>query len=236
VMIGGFVVSGTRAKKVVIRALGPSMARLGLRGAMLDPNLGLFDSRGVQLSSNDNWTSNRSQIFATGLAPTDSREAAIVATLQPGNYTAVIQGKNGAPGIALFELYDLDAASSQLINLSTRARVMTGENVVIGGFVIGGDQPTKVLVRALGPSLARFGIAGPLSDPILELHAANGTLIFSNDNWRTTQAQQIAATIPPTDARESAIIANLQPGAYTAIVRGKANSVGVALVEVYNLQ
>ena len=203
---------------------------------MTDPVLKLFNSRGVLLSTNDNWTSNRTQILATQLAPTDNRESALIATLSPGNYTAVLESKTNVPGVALFELYDLDIGSSKLINLSTRGRVGTGDAVVIGGFVIGGDQPTKVLIRAIGPSLAQFGIVHPLLDPVLELRGSNGSLIFSNDNWRTTQAQQIQQTIPPTDNRESAIIATLNPGVYTAIVRGKTNTTGVAVVEVYNLQ
>ena len=236
VTIGGFVINGNEAKKVLIRGLGPSLTRAGIAGAMTDPVLKLFNSRGVLLSTNDNWTSNRNQILATQLAPTDNRESALIATLSPGNYTAVLESKTNVPGVALFELYDLDIGSSKLINLSTRGRVGTGDAVVIGGFVIGGDQPTKVLIRAIGPSLAQFGIVHPLLDPVLELRGSNGSLIFSNDNWRTTQAQQIQQTIPPSDNRESAIIATLSPGVYTAIVRGKTNTTGVAVVEVYNLQ
>jgi hypothetical protein len=212
------------------------MTRFGVAGAMTNPVLKLFDARGVLLSTNDNWTSNRAQIMATHLAPDDTRESALVATLAPGSYTAVLSSKTNVPGVALFELYDLDVGSSKLINLSTRGRVGTGEAVVIGGFVIGGDQPTKVLIRAVGPSLAPFGIVHPLLDPVLELRGSTGSLIFSNDNWRTTQAQQIEQTIPPSDNRECAIIATLQPGLYTAIVRGKNNTTGVAVVEVYNLQ
>ncbi len=236
VTIGGFVINGNVAKKVLIRGLGPSLTRFGVTGAMTDPVLRLFNSRGVLLSINDNWTSNRTQILATHLAPSDNRESALLATLSPGNYTAILASKTNVPGVALFELYDLDVGSSKLINLSTRGRVGTGDAVVIGGFVIGGDQPTKVLIRAIGPSLAQFGIVHPLLDPVLELRGSNGSLIFSNDNWRTSQAQQIAQTIPPSDNRESAIIATLNPGVYTAIVRGKTNSTGVAVVEVYSLQ
>ena len=221
---------------MLIRGLGPSLARAGIAGAMTDPVLKLFNSRGILLSTNDNWTSNRTQILATQLAPSDTRESALIATLPPGNYTAVLASKTNVPGVALFELYDLDIGSSELINLSTRGRVGTGDAVVIGGFVIGGDQPTRVLIRAIGPSLAQFGILHPLLDPVLELRGSTGSLIFSNDNWRTSQAQQIQQTIPPSDNRESAIIATLHPGGYTAIVRGKGNTTGVAVVEVYNLQ
>ena len=235
-MIGGFIITGNKAKKVIVRGIGPSLARQGVVGAMADPTLQLRDSRGNLIGSNDNWTSHRSEVEATGVAPTDNRESAIVATLSPGNYTCVLQSKTGTPGVGLFELYDLDAASSHLANISTRGKVGLGENVVIGGFIIGGDQPTKVIIRAIGPSLAKSGISNALQDPKLELHGPTGSLIFSNDNWKSSQQQQIAATgIPPTDNREAAIVANLKPGHYTAIVRGHGNATGVALVEVYNL-
>lgn len=236
VMIGGFVIVGTKAKKIMIRGIGPSLAKAGITNAMIDPILRLYNSKGTLLASNDNWTTQRAEVIATGIPPISNLEAAIVTKLAPGNYTCVIQSKTGIPSIALFELYDLDPASSDLVNLSTRAKVDGGQNVVIGGFIIGGDQPTKVIIRAIGPSLTKHGIVNPLKDPTLELRGANGSLIFANDNWRSTQQQQIVASkIPPTDNRESAIIATLKPGRYTAIVRGKGGSTGVALVEVYNL-
>jgi hypothetical protein len=236
VMIGGFIISGNTSKKVIIRGLGPSLAHSGIAGAMTDPTLKLYNSRGILIGSNDDWTTHRNEILDTGVPPSDNRESAIVATLQPGNYTCVLQSKTGVPGVALFELYDLDAGGSHLLNISTRGRVGLGENVVIGGFIIGGDQPTKVLIRAIGPSLASSGISNALQDPRLELHGPTGSLIFANDNWRSSQQQQIAAThIPPTDNREAAIIANLIPGHYTAIVRGTGNTTGVALVEIYKL-
>jgi hypothetical protein len=236
VMIGGFIIVGNKPKKIIIRAIGPSLVRAGVAGAMADPLLKLHNSKGGLIASNDDWISRRQEVLATGVAPTDTREAAIVATLPPGHYTAVVESKTGVPGVALFELYDLDAASSRLANISTRGKVGTGENVVIGGFIIGGDQPTKVIVRALGPSLAKSGVPNALKDPVLELRGATGSLIFANDNWRSAQQQQIiASTIPPDDNREAAIIATLKPGPYTAVVRGTGNSTGVALVEVYNL-
>jgi fibronectin type III domain protein len=236
VMIGGFIIVGNKPKKIIIRAIGPSLVRAGIAGAMVDPLLKLHNSKGGLIASNDDWISRRQEVLATGVAPTDTREAAIVATLPPGNYTAVVESKTGVPGVGLFELYDLDPASSHLANISTRGKVGTGENVVIGGFIIGGDQPTKVIVRAIGPSLVKSGVRDALEDPVLELHGATGSLIFSNDNWQTAQQQQIvASTIPPTDKREAAIVATLKPGPYTAVVRGSAGSTGVALVEVYNL-
>ena len=181
-----------------MRGLGPSLARSGVVGAMADPFLKLYDSKGTLIGSNDNWTTHQSQVTATGVAPSDTRESAIVTTLRPGNYSCVLQSKTGASGVALFELYDLDAASSHLLNISTRGKVGLGENVVIGGFIIGGDQPTKVLIRAIGPSLVNSGIANALQDPRLELRGPTGSLIFANDNWRSSQQQQIIATqIPP---------------------------------------
>ena len=237
VMIGGFIIEGDKAKKVIVRGLGPSLAKVGIAGAMSDPTLQLYNSKGTLVGSNDNWTTHRNEVLATGRPPTDGRESAIVTTLQPGNYTCVLKSKTGVPGVGLFELYDLDVASSRLANISTRAKVGLGESVVIGGFIIGGDQPTKVIIRALGPSLAKSGISNALQDPKLELHGPTGSLIFANDNWRSSQQQQIMATgIPPKDNREAAIIATLNPGSYTAIVQGAGSFTGVALVEVYNLE
>lgn len=236
-MIGGFIISGSKSKKVIVRGIGPSLSRSGVVGAMADPTLQLHDSKGTLIDSNDNWTSDRNEIMSTGIPPIDSHESAIVKTLKPGNYTCILQSKNGVPGVGLFELYDLNAAASHLINISTRGKVGLGENVVIGGFIIGGDQPTKVLIRAIGPSLVKSGIRNALKDTKLELHGPTGALIFANDNWRSSQQQQILAThIPPKDNKESAIVANLNPGHYTAIVRGAGNLTGVALVEVYNLE
>ena len=204
---------------------------------MADPALRLFDSTGAVIASNDNWRSDQSQISeATGLAPTDDREAALVTTLPPGAYTAAVKDESNNPGVALFELYDLDPASSQLANLSTRGKVETQDRVMIGGFIISGDQPTKIILRAIGPSLAQLGIPDALVDPTLELHNGDGSLILQNDNWRSDQEQQILdSTLAPSDDRESAIITMLIPGPYTAIVRGADNSTGIALFEIYRL-
>ena len=161
----------------------------------------------------------------------------IVATLAPGNYTAVLKGAHGETGIGLAEVYDLDSASAaQLANISTRGFVNTGDNVMIGGFIVGGTEPAKVLVRAIGPSLTTFGVQGALPATTLELHDANGSVI-SNEGWRNTQEADInATTIPPSNDNEAAILATLVPGNYTAIVRGKNNTTGIGLVEAYNLQ
>ncbi|MGH8093612.1 MAG: NF038122 family metalloprotease, partial [Chthoniobacterales bacterium] len=233
VLIGGFIVTGTQPKEVIVRAIGPS---LPLTGVLANPFLQLFDSSGAVIASNDNWRSSQEQaIIATGVAPTNDLESAIVMTLSPGSYTAVVKGASGGSGIALVEVYDLDqSVDSKLANISTRGLVQTENNVLIGGFIVLGESAANTILRALGPSLP---VAGSLADPTLELHDGNGTTISSNDDWKSDQESEILATgIPPTDDAESAIVATLAPGSYTAIVRGKNNTTGVALVEVYQLE
>jgi hypothetical protein len=257
VMIGGFIVQGTGPKTVIVRAIGPELTPFGIPNALADPTLELHNGNGALIASNDNWqttviggliTSNQvSAIQNSGHAPTQPSESAIIATLQPGNYTAIVHGVSNTVGVALVEVYDLDPdASSILGNISTRAFVQTGDDVVIGGFIVQGTGTKRVIVRAIGPELTRFGILNALADPTLELHNGTGALIASNDNWQTTviggiiTADQVSAIQNgghvPTQPSESAIIATLQPGNYTAIVRGRNNSIGVALVEVYDLQ
>ncbi len=236
VLIGGFIVTGDATKEVVIRALGPSLARSGVSRVLPNPEVELYDSSGTLLDQNADWTSLPPGSVPAELQPTDPKEAVIVAYLPAGNYTAVVRGEDGTTGVALCELYDLSPDNSSVRNISTRGEVGLVDDVMIGGFIIGGTAPTKVLVRAIGPSLVSAGVSGVLDDPVLELHDRSGSLIFSNDNWRDDQEQQIIdTTIPPTDDRESAIVATLSPGAYTAIVRGANNTTGVALVEVYSL-
>jgi hypothetical protein len=233
-LIGGFIVTGTQPKKVIVRAIGPSLT---LADKLLDPTLDLHNSAGSTIASNDNWSesANKQEIVASTIAPSDRRESAIVATLAPGSYTAVVSGTNQTTGSAIVEIYDLDrSANSQLANISTRALVQGGDHALIGGLILLGDSPTRVLIRAIGPSL---GLAGALADPTLELHDRNGALLMSNNDWRTTQQNEIiATTIPPTDAREAALITTLQPAAYTAIVRGANNTTGIAIIEAYALQ
>jgi PKD repeat protein len=235
VLIGGFIVTGTDPKKVAIRAIGPSVQ---LPGVLEDPTLELHNGIGALVTSNDNWMDSpqHSEIQAAGLAPGDNRESAILRTLAPGAYTAVVRGKNNSTGIAVVEAYDLNAANnSKMANLSTRGFVETGDNVLIGGFITGNRNGNiNVLVRALGPSLTGH-VPDPLSDPILELHNSNGATMATNDDWQDSQKTEIQQTgIAPTNAKESAIRASLTPGAYTAIVRG-VNSTGNGLVEVYNI-
>jgi len=240
VSIGGFIVTGTSPKRVILRAIGPSLTGFGIANPLADPVLELHASDQTLIASNDNWQdSDETGITATGLAPSNLLESAMVETLDPGGYTAVMSGKNGTTGIGLVEVYDLDqAADSQLANISTRAAVQTGNDVMIGGFILGGGGAgTTVLVRALGPSLTQFGVVGALPDPTLELRDSNGALIRSNDDWKDTQQTEIeGAGLSPSDDLESAILATLSPGGYTAIVAGKDGVTGVGLVEVYRLQ
>ena len=237
VLIGGFIVTGTEPKRVLLRAIGPSLAQQGVADVLDDPELELHASDGSVITSNDDWKSTQQgDIEATGAAPTDDRESAILVTLTPDNYTAIVTGKNGASGVGLVEGYDLDlTADSQLANISTRGFVETGNNVMIGGFILGtGTGTTNVLIRAIGPSLTGQGVNGALADPTLEIHDQDGALVASNDNWRDSQQDEIEATgIPPTNDLESAIFTTLPAAATTAIVAGKNGQTGVALVEVY---
>ena len=212
-----------------------------------DPVLELYGPDGSLIVANDNWKDlQQTDIESSELKPEDDRESAIVATLMPNNYTAIVRGKanatnpQGTEGIALAEIYDLDrAADSKLANISTRGFVQTEENVVIGGFLLGGsNETTDVIIRALGPSLRDSGVAGFLADPTLELRDGNGALVRSNDNWaQDPEAAKITANgLEPDESVESAIAISLPPGDYTAIVAGKNNTFGVGLVEIYNLQ
>ncbi len=237
VLIGGFILTGTQPKRVILRAIGPSLTAVGVQGALANPTLELHDTSGI-VATNDNWmdASNRQEIIDSGFAPSDNLESAILVTL-PANgsgYTAIVRGVDNTTGVALVEAYDLDlAANSRLANISTRGLVQTSDNVMIGGFIIVGQGPARVIIRAIGGSLS---VQGNLVDPTLELHDGNGALLAANDNWRSDQEPEIIATgIPPTDNMESAIVRTLNPGGYTAIVRGVNDTTGVALVEVYQL-
>jgi len=243
-MIGGFIITGSANKPVVLRGIGPSLtASSGIPAdqVLLDPVLELRAANGALIMRNDNWKDDqRSQIEGTPFQPTDDRESVIVATLPPGNYTAILTGKNQTTGIGLVEVYDNGpAVNSQLANISTRGFVLTGNNVMIGGFMLGGNNnPTRIAVRGLGPSLSQFGLSNVLADPTLELHNANGTLMISNDNWHddpASAAQLMAFGLQPPNNLESGIFATLPPGAFTAILAGKNNTTGIGLVEIYNV-
>lgn len=239
VLIGGFIIDGTQPKRILLRAIGPSLTQFGVTDALADPVLELHASDQTLITTNDNWKiPAQGDIEATQLQPTDDLESAIVTTLAPGSYTAVVTGKDGATGVGLVEGYDLDpGADSRLSNISTRGFVDTGDNVMIGGFILGnGGGSTTVLIRAIGPSLTPFGVVDALPDPTLELHDINGATLRSNDNWKDTQQGDIEGTmLQPNDKFESAILATLAPGSYTAVVKGQGGVTGVALVEVYRL-
>jgi len=236
VLIGGFIIPSGQPKEVILRAIGPSLS--GVSNPLVDPVLSLYQPDGTVIT-NDNWKdSQQAEIEATGIAPMEDGEAAIVATLNPGSYTAIVSGRDGGMGVGLFEAYDLDVAvGSKLANISTRGLVETGDNVLIGG-VIANDSLTYIVVRAIGPSLADASVTNPLMDPVLEIYNANGILTGSNDDWQDTAlADQIQAFgLAPTDERESAIFTSLFTDPHTAIVRGKDGSTGVGLVEVYNVE
>ena len=239
-LIGGFIVSGNDSKEVLLRALGPSLGSSGLTQVVADPILTLYDASGAVVATNDDWESDpgASQIVADGLAPTDPAESATLQTLAPGAYTFVVTGKDPAPGIGLVEAYDLSALSvSKLANLSTRGSVGLGDDVLIGGFIVGEVESSTVVLRAMGPSLASSGISEPLGDPTLTVFDANGVQIGGNDNWQDDiSASQIEQNgLAPADETESATILHLPPGAYTAIVAGANDTVGVGLLELYNL-
>jgi WD40 repeat protein len=245
VLIGGFIVTGTDLKRVLVRGIGPSLNGLGF--TLNDPTLELHQGSTI-LATNDNWkmradlTSQQADIEGTTIPPTNDSESAILMSLSPGAYTAVLSGKNEGTGVGLVEVYDLGrGANSKLANISTRGFVHRGDNVMIGGLIAGGGSgggATRVVVRALGPSLP---VTGPLGDPNLELRDGSGTLVASNDNWKTRpdgssqQAEIEATTIPPTNDLESALVRTLAPDNYTVIVRGSNGTIGVGLVEAYHL-
>ncbi len=241
VMIGGFIITGVGQKKVIIRAIGPSLVNYGITNPLQNPTLELHDHTGAVIASNDNWMDapNEQEIINSGRAPSNNLESAILMSLNPGAYTAIVRGVNAGIGIGLVEVYDLDlTAESKLGNISTRAFVQTGNDVMIGGFIVSGPDSGKVIVRAIGPSLVNYGITNPLQNPTLELHDHTGAVIASNDNWINAPNEQeiINSGHAPSNNLESAILMTLDPGAYTAIVRGVNAGTGVALVEVYGLQ
>jgi hypothetical protein len=244
VLIGGFIITGNASKDVAVRGLGPSLTGLGISDALADPTLELRDSNGLVIIPNDNWQDDSlqaAQLTALGLAPTNSKESGLVASVQPGAYTAIVAGKNQGTGIGLVEVYDTNsAAASQLANISTRGFVRTGENVMIGGFILGGNpNNTQIALRGIGPSLAQFGLTPVLADPTLELHDANGATLVTNDDWQSdafSAAQLIAAGFALSDPKESGIFTSLPAGQFTAILAGKNGGIGIGLVEIYNLR
>ena len=235
ILIGGFIVTGTHQKRVMVRAIGPS---LSLPDKLADPLLELHDSSGQTIAVNDNWVNapNVQAIINSTIAPTNNLESAILMSLAPGSYTATVRGVSNTTGTGLVEAYDLDRnVNSRMGNISTRGLVQPGNNVLIAGMIVHGHTPQTIIARAIGPSL---DLPGKLTDPILELRDGNGALIRLNDNWRSDQEAEILATgIPPTNDAESAIIATVpaNDAAYTAVVRGANDTSGIAVVEIYGL-
>src|SRR5215211_550279 len=242
VLINGFIITGTDPKTVILRGLGPSLGGSGVSGALPDPVLSLYDSSGTLIATNDDWQTDIGSAFIEqyGLAPGNPADSATLQTnLAPGAYTMVITGKNITQGISLAEVYELygPGLNSKLGNVSGRSFVGTGDNVLIGGFIIGDVGSGTVIVRALGPSLGSFGVSQPLSDPILTIYDSNGAAIAANDNWQNdNNAMDVQRNgLAPANALDSAIVLHLPPGAYTAVVRGSNGTTGNALAEVYHL-
>jgi hypothetical protein len=233
-LIGGFIVTGTGTKRIVVRAIGPSVP---LAGTLADPTLELYNGAGQLIASNNNWQDalNKQEIMDSTLAPSNPLESAILTTVSPGNYTAIVRGAGDTTGVALVEVYDLEAGSdSRLANISTRGFVETDPNVLIAGLIVDGQIPRRTVVRAIGPSLGR---QDALADPFLEVYNANGQGIGGNDNWADSPDanELVAANLAPSQAAESAVVQTLTPASYTAIVRGKNASTGLAVVEAYAL-
>ena len=242
-MIAGFIITGNSNKAVVLRGLGPSLSSFGISGLLLDPVLELHAPDRSLITMNDNWKDSpqRSQIEGTVFQPTDDRESVILATLTPANYTAILTGKANTTGVGLVEVYDNNqGVDSQLGNISTRGFVQGGNNVMIGGFILGGNtNNTRIAIRGIGPSLSQFGLNNVLADPTLELHNANGTTLIVNDNWTddaTSAALLTANGLALKDPKESGIFTSLPAGQFTAILAGKNGGVGIGLVEIYNLK
>ena len=236
ILIAGFQITGSSSKQLVVRAIGPSLAQFGLTNVLPDPTLELHDSTGAIIAANDDWEdASNAQSIPAALRPANDLESAILTTLNRGAYTAVLRGYHNGTGIGLVEVYDTSIGSTELGNISTRGFVQTGDNVMIAGLVVQSHNK-PVVVRALGPTLARFGINNALPDPTLSLYDSNGVLLIFNDDWRDTQESAISGTgLAPADDLESAIAGTLAPGSYTAIVRGYEDAIGNALVEVYGL-
>jgi hypothetical protein len=237
VLIGGFIIGGSAPKTVVVRARGPSLIPFGVPNALANPTLSLYSGQTV-IASNDNFAtaSNLAALNASGFAPSSALESAILTTLNPGAYTAIVSGVGGGTGVGIVEVFEVDAVTTPLINIATRGQVLTGDDVMIGGFIIQGSGPQTVVVRARGPSLTAFGVPNALANPTLSLYSGQ-TVITTNDNWQTAAnaAQLTASGFAPSNTLESAILITLNPGAYTAIVSGVGGTTGVGIVEVFTV-
>ena len=239
-LIAGFIITGTEPKHVVLRAIGPTLSTLGVAGTLTDPTLQLFNSSNSEIANNDNWESDpgASEIQNIGLAPKFASESATVQTLTPASYTVIIGGQSNSTGIAVVEAYDVaQGANSTLANISTRGSIGVSDQVLIGGFIIGGTGNAKVIVRAIGPSLTNFGVSGALADPTLTVYDRDGNPVNTNDDWQDdpNMAAIQSYNLGPSKPKESAIYLQLAPSNYTAIVRGVSGGTGIGLVEIYNI-
>lgn len=242
VLIGGFILgNGGGSKKVIVRAIGPSLAAAGIASALADPSLQLVDSTGKLVAANDDWMTGGQvqEIIATTLAPDDLKESAIIATFPPGAYTAIVTGQDGPENIALVEVYDLDSLHPpQLLNISTRSHIDTGEGIMIGGMIVSGTDGETLVLRGLGPSLAAGAVtvSDPLPDPVLQLVNSEGTTLSTNNNWQDSQAAEIAgAGLAPSNALEAGILVSLVPGSYTVLLFDARGAAGTGLLEIYNI-
>jgi len=241
--IGGFIITGTAPKQVLLRGIGPSLSNFGVPNPLADPILELHGPPGFVTIVNDNWRGGPCDCLEVCSppppGPTNDLESCILVTLDPGPYTAIIRGKNNGSGVGLVEVYDLSqSVAAKLVNISTRAFVSTGSDIVIAGFILGGNNGSdRIVVRGIGPSLTQFGVLNALANPMLELRNSSGTVIRSNNDWMddpTQKALIMAAGLAPTNNLESAITETLAPGQYTALLSGVNNGTGVGLVEVYD--
>ena len=239
VLIAGFIVQGTESKRIIIRGIGPSLGAFGIADPLQDPTLELNENDVGTIATNDNWpeNANAAEIMTSGLSPSNTNESTLLLSVAPGSYTAVLRGKAGSTGIGVIEVYDLDAnGKATVINISTRGFVLSGENVMIGGLIVAGDNPSTLVLRGLGPSLGDFGVPNVLADPLLELHDGNGALIRADNNWRDTQEAVLQSTgLAPSNNLESAILISVTPGNYTAVLKGADGGTGNGLLEVYKV-
>jgi hypothetical protein len=243
VLIGGFIVQGSQPAQLIVRCLAYSLASYGIPGALGDSVIQLYDVHNTLIASNDDWfTSNDAPTISSyHRDPPNSIESALLVTLNPGSYTAIVRSYSDAQqaaqsGVALFEVYDLRKSTSRLGNVSTRGQVGTGANILIGGIIVGGNTSKPVIARALGPTLTQFGVTGALQNPYLELRDANGNLVEANNDWQQSPeaATIIADGKAPANAKESAMAPTLRPGNYTALVSGVGGTTGTGLIEVYD--
>jgi hypothetical protein len=249
VLIEGFIVQGPAgsSKKIMVRALGPSLVSVGITDALGNPTLEIRDGNNTVVATNDDWritqvggiiTGDQSQeISASGLAPGNDLESAIIANLSPGNYTAVVRGVGNTVGTGVVDAYDMSAASAaKVVNFATRGLIQPGDQLMIAGFIIQ-NGPVRAVVRAIGPSLTGFGITNALADTTLQLRDQNGLIVRENDNWETDQKQELESTgLQPSNGLEAALVQTIPPGQYTAQVRGKPETTGIGVVEVYFIQ